>query len=69
MSELTEDLVFDAALALPRELRAQLASKLQDNLASDSELDERAQDLQQHFHQAKQVAIRRATESVVAYSK
>lgn len=62
MLDSVETQVFDAALALPRELRAQLANKLQDSLAADGDLNDRAKLLQQHFHEAKQIAIRRATE-------
>lgn len=69
MLDSTESQVFNAALALPPDLRAELAMKLQDSLNSDSDLATRAKSLQQHFHAAKRVALNRENESPPAASE
>jgi len=67
---MTPDQVFSAALALPPDSRAALAEILRDSLMvlptpaggqdPDLDLDERAQLLTAHFHEAKKAALHRA---------
>jgi hypothetical protein len=70
MPSSTANPVFDAALALPAESRAELADLLQQSLSrhsgpttqartagSGDEIDRNAEQLSAHFHEAKKIAL------------